>query len=90
MRASERTAFRKQVTAIIESSMELAGWRCVPYSRRSMKLFAREGDVTPFFLLTSIAGRNWGGYVIEGGVGSSIGPFNDIGRPLQGTRKTMG
>jgi hypothetical protein len=47
MKANERTGFRKRVTAIIESSMELAGWRCVPYARRSMKLFAREADVTP-------------------------------------------
>lgn len=55
--------------------MELAGWRCVPYKRRQMKLFAREGDVTPFFLLAGIAGRNWGSYVIEGGIGFIHRPF---------------
>jgi hypothetical protein len=72
--ARERTAFRKKVTAIIESSMSLAGWSCLPF-RRSMKLFARHGDVTPFFLLSNIAGRRWGGYVIEGGIGILHRPF---------------
>jgi hypothetical protein len=75
MQASERTAFRKQVTAIIESCMQLAGWPCVPYTRRSMRLFARDGDVTPFLLLSAIAGRNRGGYVIEGGIGILHRPF---------------
>jgi hypothetical protein len=72
--ARERTAFRKQVTAIIESCMTVAGWSCLPF-RRSMKLFARPGDVTPFLLLSNIAGRRWGGYVIEGGIGILHRPF---------------
>jgi hypothetical protein len=72
--ARERTAFRKQVTAIIESRMTVTGWSCVPF-RRSMKLFAHDTDVTPFFLLSNIAGRRWGGYVIEGGIGILHRPF---------------
>jgi hypothetical protein len=75
VKASERSAFRQRVSAIIESSLELAGWRCVPYARRQMKLFAREGDVTPFFLLTEIEGRYWGDYVITGGLGIIHRPF---------------
>ena len=40
-----------------------------------MKLFTRHADVTPFFLLSEIAGRQWGGYVIEGGFGILHRPF---------------
>jgi hypothetical protein len=42
-----------------------------------MKLFTRRGDVTPFLLLSSIAGRRWGGYVIEGSVGILHRQFED-------------
>jgi hypothetical protein len=66
--ARERTAFRKQVISIIESCMKMAGWSCLPY-RHAMRLFSREGDVTPVLLLSNIAGRGWGEYVIEGGIG---------------------
>jgi len=70
----QRTAFRKQVTAIIDSAMIAAGWSGEPFGR-GMKLFIRAGDVTPFFLLSKIAGRPWGGYVIEGGIGILHRPF---------------
>jgi hypothetical protein len=54
--------------------MSAAGWPSLAFDG-SMKLFAREDDVTPFLLLSNIAGRRWGGYAIEGNLGILHRPF---------------
>ena len=76
----ERREFKRRAIGEIESCLGTAGWAAIRW-RRSGRLFAHVEPVTPYFLLADLAGRQWGGYVIEGMFGVLHRPFEQLWLP---------
>ncbi|MGL6222221.1 MAG: hypothetical protein ACRC6L_01430, partial [Steroidobacteraceae bacterium] len=72
--STERRNFKRQTFGEIEAILGGLGWIAAPW-RGAGRYFTQGESVTPYLLISDIAGRRWGKYVIEGSFGVLHRPF---------------
>jgi hypothetical protein len=71
---AERRNFKCQAVRAIEAILGSLGWAATAW-RGNGRFFTQAELVTPYLLVSDIAGRRWGHYVIEGSFGVLHRPF---------------
>lgn len=72
--SAERSKFKRQAIGEAEGLLGGLGWLVAPW-RGTGRLFTLAESVTPYLLISNIAGRRFGQYAIEGSFGVIHRPF---------------